>query len=161
MSSTLEKQQRLFSTLDRNIIVENINGTIVASNITSANFANIKIVINNPMFADASIYLNDVHVFINNNLKPTYVPGLLQILQSRIRDSDTDGYLATSTASTHQPFLNGFVLNNAGTASLTTPQTSIDKVVSNLATHNSDIPLITVGTTPILYTLVFNSLAKK
>ena len=55
------------------------------------------------------LYIQDIQVYLNNNLNPTKIFGLLDIVETRVQLSDAAAY--SNSQVTHKPFMNGFKNN--------------------------------------------------
>jgi hypothetical protein len=110
-STILNFLSALLKTLDPAIDVEisEDQTTLTASNISEATMVNLVIPTNNPSFQNSYLYLQDIHVYLNNNLVPTKIFGLLEIVETRIQLSDATAYCSSQV--THKPFMNGFKNN--------------------------------------------------
>jgi hypothetical protein len=141
MSIILEQQRRLFNILNRNILSEITpdNVYITASNITEGDFKNIKLIVNNPKYCEKPMNLVELHVYIGDNLTPTHIPGLFDIVKKRIDDSDSDAFI--SGQKTHQPFINGFSLNPDGSLPAGRQPTNIRPIIMQVANAYSGFSL--------------------
>jgi hypothetical protein len=110
-STILSIQESLFKRTDPkiNLSISADNTLITASNITEESFADIALVTNNPGFQNSYMSLVDIDVYLNNEILPTEIYGLLPIVQQRIQNSDAKAY--TLNRQTHKPFENGFQNN--------------------------------------------------
>jgi len=110
-STILSIQESLFKRTNPkiNVSISEDNTLITASNITEESFANIELVTNNPGFQNSYMSLVDIDVYLNNEILPTEIYGLLPIVQQRIQNSDAEAY--TLHIPTHRPFISGFQNN--------------------------------------------------
>ena len=106
-STILELQRSLCLSLDPKMIItiSTDNTTIFISNISSDTFAKLQLITNTPAFSDY-YFFKTLHVFIGSNLQPTKILGLDEIVNSRIRSSDLDGFI--NKQASHTPFSKGF-----------------------------------------------------
>jgi len=106
-STILAIQSSLFKRIDPNINVNIYNDSIlVASKISEETFKNLVFATNNPSFTNGYMYLSDIKVYLNLQIEPTEIFGLLPIVQQRIENSDSEAY--TENQVSNQPFINGF-----------------------------------------------------
>jgi hypothetical protein len=87
------------------ITISSDNTTITISNITPDTFAKLPLITNTPAFSDYYFFMH-LLVFIGENVLPTKILGLDEIINSRIRSSDLDGFINKQTS--HTPFSKGF-----------------------------------------------------
>jgi hypothetical protein len=83
--------------------------TLTASNISETAITNLVMPTNNPAFQNSYLYIQDIQVYLNSNLTPTKIFGLLEIVETRVQLSDATAYVNSQL--THKPFLNGFKNN--------------------------------------------------
>ena len=106
MNTLLTLQESLFKRINPNIIT-NINGNlIIAENITEEDFPYLIFVTNNPSFSNEQLRLTDINVYLENNVQPTMIYGLLPIVQQRLYYDESKAYSLNQT--TYTPFINGF-----------------------------------------------------
>lgn len=132
-STILELQKSILSAIDPSLIItiSSDNTTIFISNITPESFVNLKLVSNNPSFG-TYYYFIALNVFIGDNLSPTKILGLDNIIESKIRSTDLDSFINNKTF--HTPFSNGFkngltiteLIHNLSLLSLLTPDVPLD-----------------------------------
>jgi len=110
-STILSIQESIFKRIDPkiNVSISEDNTIIKAANITEESFALIELVTNNPGFQNSYMSLVDIDVYLNNELLPTQIYGLLPIVQQRIQNSDAEAFIDNKQS--HSPFKNGFQNN--------------------------------------------------
>lgn len=127
MSTLLTLQESLFKRVNPNIITNIIGNLIIAENITEQDFPNLIFVTNNPTFSNEQLSLFDIKVYLENNIQPTIIYGLLPIVQQTLYNEESKAYSLKET--TYTPFINGF---KGGSIGIT-----IDKL-SNLSLYTPD-----------------------
>ena len=106
-STILAIQSSLFKRIDPNINVNIYNEELlVASKISEEVFPDLLFATNNPSYLNSYMYLSDIKVFLNNEIEPTTIYGLLPIVQQRIENSDSEAFINNSVS--HKPFAIGF-----------------------------------------------------
>ena len=107
-STILILQDVLFKNTNPNIIttISEDQTTITASNISEFDFSNLSVITNNPGYNSTYFYLTDIKVYLENNLFPTIIYGLYDIVLARISSSDAQAFVDDKKS--HQPFINGF-----------------------------------------------------
>lgn len=127
MSTLLTLQESLFKRINPNIITNITGNLIIVENITEQDFPNLIFVTNNPSFSNEQLSLFDIKVYLENNIQPTIIYGLLPIIQQRLYYEQSIAYALNK--STYIPFINGL---KGGTIGIT-----IDKL-SNLSLYTPD-----------------------
>jgi len=106
-STILAIQASLFKRIDPNINVNIYNEELlVASKISEEVFPDLIFATNNPSYLNSYMYLSDIKVYLNNEIEPTTIYGLLPIVQQRIENSDSEAFINNSIS--HKPFAIGF-----------------------------------------------------
>lgn len=77
-----------------------------ASNITPFAFQKLTLITNSPSYNNTYYFFLDVQVYLGNNLLPTKIFGLSQIINAKIRTSEANAFIHGKR--THDPFINGF-----------------------------------------------------
>lgn len=127
MSTLLTLQESEFKRINPNIITNITGNLIIAENITEQDFPNLIFVTNNPSFSNEQLRLFDIKVYLENNIQPTIIYGLLPIVEQRLYYEQSIAY--SLNKNTYIPFINGF---KGGTIGVT-----IDKL-SNLSLYTPD-----------------------
>jgi hypothetical protein len=96
-TSTILLQQQshildLNNTASANIETEINNLKLNVYNFSIGDFQNLKLITNVPQNHNFYLILNKIEVFINNNLAPTPVYGLLDLLKAQINQKNLDNY---------------------------------------------------------------------
>lgn len=127
MSTLLTLQESVFKRINPNIITNITGNLIIVENITEQDFPNLIFVTNNPSFSNEQLSLFDIKVYLENNIQPTIIYGLLPIVEQRLYYEQSIAYALNK--STYTPFINGL---KGGTIGVT-----IDKL-SNLSLYTPD-----------------------
>ena len=127
MSTLLTLQESEFKRINPNIITNITTNLIIAENITEQDFPNLIFVTNNPSFSNEQLSLFDIKVYLENNIQPTIIYGLLPIVEQRLYYEQSIAY--SLNKNTYTPFINGL---KGGTIGVT-----IDKL-SNLSLYTPD-----------------------
>jgi hypothetical protein len=156
VNSTIEKktyrsviltlQESLFRDLDPNIITNlSEDGHILyASNITEQNIKYVQFVANSPLFGGVYMVLEGVEVFLDNNLLPTPVYGLYEILNQRVKIVDAKSYIINQK--TYTPFNVNFQVGTV--PQLTDTLSSLSTSSTNTYGHIKKYTLIFSNHTP-------------
>jgi hypothetical protein len=153
-SAILIQQRALFRQVDRHI---NCNfpddSTIVASEITEANFPNLKFVINDIKNSDNPIKLIKIGVYLIKkpdnkdegpvrDIVPLNVPGLKCIVRSTMENSEEvaleNGELTKHTY--YSPFLNGFGRFETEDGQPQQKGATISELIDIISKYNFDMP---------------------
>lgn len=150
MTTIIIIQESLFKRVNPNIITNiSDNGhTLIADNISEEDFAQLIFVTNSPSFNGTKMSLFDIKVYLDNEVQPTMIYGLLEIVKQTITYNESIAY--SEGQSTYQPFINKFqigtignVVNELSSLSINTPYTYDKKKVYSLYIENStDRPMI-------------------
>jgi len=127
MSTLLTLQESLFKRVNPNIITNISGNLIIAENITEQDFPYLIFVTNNPSFSNEQLRLTNINVYLENNVQPTMIYGLLPIVQQRLYYKGSESY--SLKENTYTPFINGFKGGSIGT--------TVDKL-SNLSVYTPD-----------------------
>jgi hypothetical protein len=135
-ATILELQKTLFSKVDQRIILKiHANTLLVASNITPTTFKKLSFIVNDPKFSN-SLYFKNISAYIEEDLKPTVVYGLAEIVEGNYTQSDAIAFVKGDT--THSPFSDDFQ-DGLG----------INALVTTLCGFSDDLPdLMHFKTTP-------------
>ena len=139
----LQIQQNIFYNTDPSIICEiSPDGTILkASNISPLTFQKLTLITNTPSYNNTYFEFIDIEVFLGNDLLPTKIFGIRDIVNARIKTSE--GFAFVNSFITHDPFINGFQ-----------NRLTIDEIVDILSEISDETPQ-TKGI-PKKYTLIFD-----
>lgn len=144
MTTIITIQESLFKRVNPNIITNiSDNGhTLIADNISEEDFAQLIFVTNSPSFNGTKMSLFDIKVYLDNEVQPTMIYGLLEIVKQTITYNESIAY--SEGQSTYQPFINKFqigtignVVNELSSLSVNTPYTYNKKKVYSLYIENS------------------------
>ena len=132
-STVLNLQKKLFYKVNANIVSEiNHDQTIItASNISEFDFSNLIFITNSPFSREPFHTIIGIDVFLNTNLFPTPIYGLLEIVKARLEFSDVDAFVTGKIV--HNPFQEGFGKLNK----------TIKEVIKTLASLTDEMPEIT------------------
>jgi len=150
MTTIITIQESLFKRVNPNIItnISNNGHTLIADNISEEDFAQLIFVTNSPSFNGIKMTVFDIKVYLDNNVHPTIIYGLLDIVGQTITSSESIAY--SQGKSTYQPFINGFQVNTIGnlvdelsSLSINTPYTYGKKKIYSLYIENSNFEMHT------------------
>lgn len=107
-STILAIQYALLKRLDPSIgvTISEDQKLLTASDVSEETFQQLLFVTNNPGFQNSYMFLENILVYLGNDIHPTEIYGLLPIVKQKIENSDASAYIDGAT--THQPFINGF-----------------------------------------------------
>jgi len=106
-STILSIQSALYKRVDANINTQIIDDTVlIASKISEETFKKLAFITNSPSYRNSYMYLTDIKVYLNNQIEPTEIYGLLPIVQQRMQNSDSEAFIDQNTE--NYPFINGF-----------------------------------------------------
>ncbi len=100
-------QRSLFLKVDRNINVNIQEPFLIANNINSDSFQFLEFITNSPDFQNNQYeHLVSINVYLDNNLQPTPIPGLYDIVFNLMNFRDVESYILKERI--FKPFENGF-----------------------------------------------------
>jgi hypothetical protein len=145
MTTIITIQEALFKTINPNIItnINNDGHTLIADNISEEDFAQLTFVTNSPSFNGTKMSLFDIKVYLDNEVQPTMIYGLLEIVKQTMTYEESIAY--SEGQSTYEPFINGFqvgtigdIVNELSSLSVNTPYTYNKKKIYSLYIENDD-----------------------